>query len=84
MPRINHLKKNILDGFKQLPEKVQVSVLKGYGEPNTHTEGERAQAIEDIIVKLESRPQRQFLENLINWSLNNILVLCPSPKHTSL
>jgi len=74
MPRINHLKKNILDGFKQLPEKVQVSVLKGYEEPK----------IEDIIVKLESRPQRQFLENLINWSLNNILVLCPSPKHTSL
>ena len=79
MPRINHLKKNILDGFNQLPEKVQVSVLKAYATREAYEEPK----IEDIIVKLESRPQRQFLETLINWSLNNILVLCPSPKHTS-
>ena len=73
MPRINNLKKNILDGFKKLPEKVQISVLKGYGEST----------IEDIIGKLESRPQRQFLENLINWSLENGIFLCPSQPHIS-
>ena len=62
MPRINHLKKNILDGFKRLPEKVQISLLRSYGET----------CIEDILVKLESRPQRQFLENLISWSAKNL------------